>query len=142
MRPNAFWIRWMTVVAAAMVALGVVMAIAGGTGLLGFLNDRFDPTFWGDAPVPEPAVDYRAWLFAVLGGTMAGWSVAMIVLIRRGIAEGIRWAWTAVALGLAVWYPLDTGYSLGHHVWINAVGNTVILASMAVPLLIVRRSTR
>ena len=43
-----------------------------------------------------------------------------------------------MALSLLVWFPLDTGYSLAHHVWINAVGNPVILALLAVPLLMVR----
>ncbi len=142
MSPRALWIRWMLVVASLMAAMGVAMAVLGGTSALGVLNDRIDPAFWGDASVTGPATDYRAWIFAVLGGTMAGWSAGMIVMIRRGIAGGVRWAWNAVALGLAVWFPLDTGYSLGHHVWINAVGNTVILLAMAIPLAMTRRSTK
>ncbi len=142
MSPRALWIRWMLVVASLMAAMGVAMAMLGGTSALGVLNDRIDPAFWGDANVTGPAADYRAWIFAVLGGTMAGWSVAMILLIHHGIAQGLRWAWNAVALGLLVWFPLDTGSSLGHHVWINAVGNTVILLAMAIPLAMTRRSTK
>ncbi len=142
MRATTLWIRWMEVVAGLMVAMGVAMAVLGGTSAMGVLNDRLDPAFWGDATVTGPAADYRAWLFAVLGGTMAGWSTAMILLIRNGIANGIRWAWNAVALGLIVWYPLDTGYSLGHHVWINAIGNTVILLAMAIPLVKTRSLTQ
>lgn len=141
MNPSKLWIRWMVMVAGLMVAMGVTMAVLGGTSAMGVLNDRIDPAFWGDASVTGPAADYRAWIFAVLGGTMAGWSVAMTLLIRHGIAQGLRWAWNAVALGLLVWFPLDTGYSLGHGVWINAVGNTVILLAMAIPLAITRRAT-
>ena len=132
----------MVVVASLMVAMGAAMAVLGGTSAMGVLNDRIDPTFWGDTAVTGPAADYRAWLFAVLGGTMAGWSAGMIVMIRRGIAHGVRWAWNAVALGLLIWYPIDTGYSLAHQVWINAIGNTVILALMAVPLAATRGATK
>jgi hypothetical protein len=131
----------MVVVAGLMAAMGVAMAVAGGTSAMGLLNDRIDPAFWGDASVTGPAADYRAWIFAVLGGTMAGWGVAVFALARHGIAEGLRWAWNAVALGLAVWFPLDTGYSLAHGVWVNALGNTVILFALAVPLAATRRLT-
>ena len=135
------WIRWMVVVAWLLVAMGVVMAVAGGASAMGVLNDRIDPAFWGDANVTGPAAEYRAWVFAVLGGTMAGWAVTMIALIRHGIAQGLRWAWNAIAVSLVVWFALDTGYSLAYGVWINALGNTVLLAALAVPLAMTRRLT-
>ena len=91
----------MVVVASVMVAMGVAMVVLGGTSALGFFNNTIDPTFWGDAGVTGPAADYRAWIFAVLGATWAGWSVTMIVLIRHGIAHGLRWAWNAVPLARA-----------------------------------------
>lgn len=141
MTAGKLWIRWMLGVAGLLVAMGVLMAVAGGTSAMGVLNDRIDPAFWGDASVTGPAAEYRAWVFAVLGGTMAGWAIAMIALIRHGIARGLRWAWNAVAVSLAVWFALDTGYSLAYGVWVNALGNTVLLAALAVPLAMTRRLT-
>jgi hypothetical protein len=141
MKAATLWVRWMLVVAGILIGAGVFLAVAGGTSALGLLNDRIDPTFWGDASVTGPAAEYRAWVFAVLGGTMAGWAIAMFALIRHGIAKGLRWAWNAVALSLLGWFPLDTGYSLAHGVWINAAGNTVILLAMAIPLAMTRRGT-
>ncbi len=132
----------MLIIAGLLVAMGAAMAVLGGTSAMGPLNDRIDPAFWGGASASGPAADYRAWLFAVLGGTMAGWAVAVFALVRNGIAQGLRWAWNAVALSLVVWFPLDTGYSLAHHVWVNAAGNTVILALMAIPLAKTRGLTK
>jgi len=142
MTPRTLWIRWMLVVTGLLAGAGVILAVAGGTSALAPLNDRIDPAFWGGAGVTGPAADYRAWIFAVLGGTMAGWAIAMFALVRGGIAKGLRWAWNAVALSLAVWFPLDTGYSLAHGVWINALGNTVILAALAIPLAATRGRTK
>jgi hypothetical protein len=39
-----------------------------------------------------------------------------------------------VAASLAIWYPLDTGRSLYHRVYVNAILNTVLLVVVAVPL--------
>lgn len=142
MTSGRLWIRWMLVVAGLLAGVGVILAVVGGTSAMGVLNDRIDPAFWGDASVNGPVAEYRAWIFAVLGGTMAGWAITMFALVRNGIAKGLRWAWNGVALGLLVWFPLDTGYSLGHHVWVNAAGNTVILLAMAVPLSATRGTTQ
>lgn len=132
----------MLIIAGLLITMGVAMVVLGGTSAMGLLNDRIDPTFWGDASVTGPTADYRAWLFAVLGATMAGWAIAMFALIRNGIAQGLRWAWNAVALSLLVWFPLDTGYSIAHGVWVNAAGNTVIFILLVIPLAKTRGQTR
>lgn len=66
----------------------------------------------------RPSVAYRAELtFGWLGRT------------RRTKSEA------SLAAGLALWYPLDTGRSLYHRVYANAVVNTALLVVLVIPLI-------
>ncbi len=128
-------------VAAVLLAIGVTTAVASTTTAFGIFNNNIDPAFWGDASVTGPTADFHAWAYAGWGASISGWAIAIIALVHHGIANGLRWAWNAVAAGVLVWFPLDTGYSLYYGVGFNVAIDVFLFAALAVPLAMTWRST-
>jgi hypothetical protein len=60
--------------------------------------------------------------------------MCLAFIAANAFASRQSWAWWSVAASLALWYPLDTGRSLYHRVYVNAILNTVLLVVVAVPL--------
>lgn len=129
------WVRWLEVLGAVFVAIGLYFAIAGGTGAFGPLKGLVDSVFW-NSDGPSPATqDFQMWIYAVLGGTMAGWGVTLFALARFGLGGGHRWAWWTLVVAAAVWFAPDTTASAIAGAWFNVIGNAAILVAVAVPLI-------
>jgi len=138
---TGLWWRWLIVVTAGVALGGLAMAAAPGPtraafGLLVYASpsaiDRFGPE----------AVHYIDVTHGVLGAVMAGWGVAMLLVLFGPFRRGSREAWWAIAAPVAVWFVADTAMSLAHGVWQNAVLNTAVAVLYAVPLAATRRAGR
>lgn len=124
---------WLIVVGLAMAVGGVGLALLGGTRLLAFLDRLIDPAFWREAP-DASVRRYQAWIYGVLGGTMAGWGLTVALLVAQGFNTRQTWVWWTVGAGTALWFVVDTGQSLRYRVWANVVLNTAILIAVIAPL--------
>ncbi|HLG22546.1 MAG TPA: hypothetical protein VI382_07000 [Candidatus Manganitrophaceae bacterium] len=49
------------------------------------------------------------------------------------------WSWNCIALGVAVWFIVDTAISLYFKVGFNALFNTLFLICIGLPLLFTRK---
>jgi hypothetical protein len=124
---------WLIVVALGMTVAGTLMALLGGTRVFAGMDRLIDPAFWKEAP--DAAVhNYKAWIYGVLGGTMAGWGLTVALLVAGAFSTRQTWAWWSVAAGVGLWFVLDTGQSLRYRVYANALINTALLVLLAVPL--------
>ena len=136
----AFWIYWLTVVAAGVVAFGLVLVMAPASTRQGFSLLVYDSPQQIDAFGAE-AARYISLAHAVIGGVMVGWGVALLTAVRMLRARGDRLAWNLIAVSVGAWYLPDTAYSLLSGFWQNAALNTVFLLLFAIPLRALRRST-
>lgn len=140
-QPSSFWINWLLVVAAGIVAFGLVLVMAPsisrqGFSLLVYASAAHIDTFG------QEQVRYISLVHAVIGGVMVGWGVAIFYVTKSLLARGERNAWYLVALSIGAWFVPDTLYSLISGYWQNAVLNTVFLALFALPLWATRGLTR
>lgn len=135
--PARFWVRWLVVASAIVIGFGASMVLAPGPtrqlfGLLLFASPD------GVNDLAGPAVAYVSLVHAILGATMVGWGVLLLLVVlgpfRRGSAE----AWRMLATSLAAWFVPDTAFSLASGFWPNAVLNAGFVALFAVPLLATR----
>ena len=132
-QPSSFWINWLLVVAAGVVAFGLALVLAPsvsrqGFSLLVYASSTYIDTFGHEK------VRYISLAHAVIGGVMVGWGVAIFYVTKSLLARGERIAWNLVALSVGAWFIPDTLYSLISGYWQNAVLNTVFLALFALPL--------
>jgi hypothetical protein len=140
MRWFLFWQRWLLIASLLVAAFGLALALAGRTPLFALFNSRIDPLFWGPGPLPPGSERFVRWVYGAWGATVAGWGLLLAYVAQHAFKQRQPWAWNALALGLAVWYALDTYFSLQQGVAINALLNTVLLAVLGLPLALTRRS--
>lgn len=136
-QPSRFWIHWLLVVEAGVVAFGLVLVLAPALARQGFSLLVYGAPDRIDAFGQEPA-SYASLAHAVIGGVMVGWGAALYYATRTLLARGSPIAWNLVALSVGAWFVPDTAYSLLSGYWQNAALNTVFLVLFAVPLWAVR----
>jgi hypothetical protein len=126
---------WLFTLGAAMALAGTAMVLLVGFRPLEPVLRLLDRPFWRSGP-DETTRRFESWSYSVTFATMAGWGVCIASIAASGFPTKQVWAWWAVAAGLILWYPLDTGRSIYHRVYVNAALNTALLAAAAIPLLL------
>lgn len=129
-----FWLRWLKIVGFLLVLFGIFMGLFNASPFFALFNDNIDPVFWGGDPLVRGTQDFRTWVYGAWGATIAGWGVSLLFLIYNAYEKRARWAWFAIALGLGIWYVLDTGVSIIFRVHFNVVFNSLILLAVVIPL--------
>ena len=130
--------RWLVVAGWFYVLGGVAFAI-------GSLSPAFLDTVLGLAITAYPGgagVESGLWA-GVCGGLTAGMG-AIFIAGARAMDQGPAAVARAIAIGVVVWFVVDTGASLAHGSWQNGIGNLGFLALALPPLLrlAARGSTR
>ncbi len=133
-----FWRKWLFTVGVLIAVIGAVIAFFSGTSLFSAFNGQVYQAFWQGREVPNEAMAFGRWLFAIVGAVMAGWGVTISFIARYPFKERQKWAWDAIALALLLWFAIDTFYSLYFNVLINAALNTLFIALVAAPLVFTR----
>jgi len=129
-----FWRIWLVTAAAGMTAFGVFMALASSTSVFEAFNQRIDPVFWGAAKLPPAAIEFRGWIYATWGATVAGLGLLVAMVAHHAYARREAWSRNSLAAVLITWYLLDTGASLAWGVTFNAAFNTAVALVLGLPL--------
>jgi hypothetical protein len=135
----SFWQRWLFVVSLIIVLFGLVMALLNGTPVFDLFNGQIDPVFWNKEPLGEAAENFQAWIYGVLGATVAGWGIIIAFVVHYPFKRKEKWAWNSLAAAVLFWYVLDTAISLYYGVGFNAVFNTILLILILLPLVFTRK---
>jgi len=124
------------------VSIGFALAIAGAawpptSGLFNFLYDMVDWPMDGAATV---IFEQTRLLGAISGGVFASWSVLLILIVAPAIARGDEEIRRAAVTAILVWFFIDSAGSLAAGFPVNAAFNSVYLASLLAPLLMVKKN--
>jgi hypothetical protein len=87
-----------------------------------------------DSPFDADSTRYIVFSFGIIGAVIAGWGVALLGLVWVPIRRGERWALTAFTASFALWFLVDSIFSITSGYWQNAVSNLAFLVLFAVPL--------
>ena len=121
-KPLTFWVAWLLSTSAGVVLFGLALVLAPALTLQGFsllvYSDSQRIATFGQA-----AVHYVSLVHAVIGGVMAGWGVALVLVVRGPFASGAPIGWQVIAASLVAWFVTDPTYSLWSGFWQNAVLN-------------------
>ncbi len=77
-------------------------------------------------------------LVGLLGPTIASWGILFLFAINTGFANPNPRAWWFIVIACTVWAPYDSGISLTHGVYLNAIFNCIVYVCIMIPMLIVR----
>jgi hypothetical protein len=134
-----FWQTWLFCASIVIAVFGLAMALFSNTPLFAWMNNQIDPVFWSASVTDTTALMFRSWIYGVLGATVLGWGVTLAFIASYPFKKKERWSWQAIACGTASWYVLDTSFSVYFGVYFNAALNTVLLLSIALPLIMTHK---
>ena len=140
-KSHLFWSRWLEGVGWILIVFGLALAFGNQTHVFEVaFNGQIDPVFWADAAIPDEARRTQAWIYGVLGATVSGWGVLVAFIARAAFRQRRRWSWICLLLGITLWYLVDTGISLAFGVYFNVAFNTLLAASVYLPLMATSRN--
>lgn len=132
-RMQLFWWRWLLVAALTTGFFGLSMVLLPDT-LQVFFNLLVFGNTWLPAEFGAQAGGYIGFVYGVLGAVLAGWALMIVLALLGPFRRGEKEGWVMVALPLALWFAVDTTWSLATGYWQNAALNTVFGLAYAVPL--------
>ncbi len=134
-----FWHRWLLVVSVASTLLGLVIAIFPDSILFAPHTAGIEEVFF-DGAMPESANELRTFLFALLGGTIAGYFLMQTLIVWGPFYRREPWAWHAVLWALLIWFVTDSTLSTIHGALFNVwMVNLWTLFLVGLPLVMTRR---
>lgn len=135
-----FWQKWLFGFGLYLTVFGLVMAFFSQSRLMDFVfNSQIDPTFWDSVEPSAPTLEFQAFIYGVLGATIAGWGIFIAFIAHYPFKEKEPWAWNCIATGLIVWFLVDTFVSIRFGVGFNVVVNTIFLLLALLPLIFTRK---
>jgi hypothetical protein len=121
-----------------MVLFGLAMTVLDNRVVPGPLHGAINASLWGTTELPADAVVYHRFVHAVLGATIAAWSLTLAFVVHHALAARHPWAWWCVLASVTLWFVPDTAASLWYGVWPNALFNVACALGFALPLALMR----
>lgn len=134
-----FWTKWLLIANIMTVIVGLLAAFAGNSIFWEFYNTQTEQVFFDGQPLSEQTLLLKNWLFGIIGGTIVGFHLLMIAIIKNSFAKREKWAYNALWIGLLSWFCIDssitTYYKAYHNLYLI---NLVALVLIALPLIMTR----
>lgn len=135
-----FWHKWLLVVSIVSTGLGLVIALFPDSALFAPHTAAMADVFF-DGAMPEQAYELRAFLFAPLGGTIAGYFLMQTLIVWGPFSRREPWAWHAILWAMLIWFTVDSALSVYHGAFFNVwMINASTLILVGLPLLMTRRA--
>lgn len=128
---SGFWRVWLIVWCLSVMLFGLVLtggAFEATTAPVRFILEGLQ----GPGPVTfDPTLQFS---MAVMGCVSIGWSTTMlaVMLVAFKMGDMARPLWSAVTLGVLVWFVTDSALSAATGFGLNIVPNIVLLATYLV----------
>ena len=134
-----FWQKWLTYSNIVAVIIGILVAFAGNSIVFEIHNDfSKDLFFLGNEFNPE-VLQLKNWLFGIIGGTMVGFHLLVIMISENAFKKRERWAYLSVWIAMLSWFTIDSGVSIYYGAIYNVVIiNMVALLMICLPLIMTR----
>mgnify|MGYP000901278662 CR=1 FL=1 len=136
-----FWQKWLTWANIMTIGVGLMVAFGGNTFFFEAHNHYTRDVFFGSEAFPEQTLMLKNWLFGIIGGTIVGFHVLMVMISEYAFKEQQKWAYHAMWYGLLSWFVIDSGVSFYYGAIHNIVLiNLVALGLIGLPLVMTRGS--
>lgn len=133
-----FWRIWLLISQGFQVVFGLIIAFCTPR-ILPWYPEALHRTLWNTHNVHPEAERLYAWLFGVLGSTMAGAALIQVFVIQFPFKNREPWAWWGLLFALLIWAIPDTAISLYFRVLPNVLFNLLPIVLGLLPLLFTYR---
>ncbi len=134
-----FWQKWLTYSNVMTVIVGFLIAFASNSAVFDIYNEYMLVHFFNGEPFPPQLLLFKNWLFGIIGGTIVGFHILMIMISENAYKKKEPWAYRAMWFGLLSWFVIDSGISWYSGAIFNIVLiNLVALVLIGIPLIATR----
>lgn len=135
-----FWQKCLTYANVMTVMVGLLVAFAGNSFVFDLHNSYTLDVFFQGEELPDDVLRFKNWLFGIIGGTIVGFHLLMIMIAENAFKQKEKWAYNAMWLGLLSWFVIDSSISVYYGAIHNLIIiNIVALVLIGIPLLMTRR---
>lgn len=136
----SFWQKWLTYANVMTIGVGLIVAFAGNSFFLEIHNTYSRQVFFDNQPFSTEVIAFKNWLFGIIGGTIVGFHVLMVMISEFAFKRKERWAYQALWYGLLSWFLVDSSVSFYYGALYNIVLiNLVALTLIGIPLVATRK---
>ncbi len=136
-----FWQKWLTYANVMTILVGILVAFAGNSFVFEIHNDYTREVFFNGTEFSPEILNFKNWLFGIIGGSIVGFHVLMILISENAFKKKEPWAYKAMWLGLLIWFFIDSGISLYYGAIHNVVLiNLAALILIGLPLIMTRKA--
>ncbi|EDP69469.1 hypothetical protein FBALC1_05238 [Flavobacteriales bacterium ALC-1] len=137
----SFWQKWLTYANLLTIIVGVFVAFAGNSMVFELHNDYTKDVFFNSNEFTPSVLELKKWLFGIIGGTIIGFHVLMVMISENAFKMKEPWAYKAMCYGLISWFIVDSGISFYYGAIHNIVLiNLVALVLIGLPLVMTRKA--
>ncbi len=135
-----FWQKWLTYANVMTIGVGILVAFAGNSFMFELHNSFTKEVFLHSNEFDPNVLKLKNWLFGIIGATIVGYHVLMIMISENAFKKKEPWAYKAMWLGLLSWFCIDSGISIYYGAIHNVVLiNVVALVLIGLPLVMTRK---
>jgi hypothetical protein len=126
------WSSALLVVAVLIAGYGAGLVVAGPSAARLFDVLGFGMAS-GGVPDGRPQ-EYVLLVYGVLGAVLVGWMSLVAGLAAGPLRRGDRSTWRLIAVSTALWFAVDTTFSLAAEWWAHALFNVAFVVAIGIPL--------
>jgi len=134
MKMKKFFIYWIISVSIAVAIAGIIFAFIAPY-FIQFVQDIFYQSFSEQSiqSITESDKDHIDWIYGVLGGTLAGWGMMLLLLSINLLKENNKFIWNTILISVLTWFVIDTIITVKYSVVPNLILNITILIAVIIP---------
>jgi len=122
------------------IGVGFLVAFAGNSIFFELHNQYSLDVFFGLDEFHPEVLQFKNWLFGIIGGTIIGFHVLMLMISEHALKQKEKWAYKACWYGLLSWFIIDSGLSFYYGAIHNIILiNLIALFILGLPLLMMKK---
>ncbi len=135
-----FWQKWLTYANVMTIIVGLLVAFAGNSLVFEIHNEYTQNVFFKGNEFEPEVMKLKNWLFGIIGGTIVGFHILMVMISENSFKRREPWAYKAMCLAMLSWFVIDSSISIYYGAVHNVVLiNLVALILIGIPLIITRK---
>ena len=135
-----FWQKWLTYANMLTIIVGILVAFVGNSIFFELHNDYTKDVFFSSLELEPEVLKLKNWLFGIIGATIIGFHVLMVMISENAFKNKEIWAYKAMWFGLLSWFVVDSSISFYYGAIHNIILiNLVALLLIGLPLIMTRK---
>ena len=128
------FIYWLITVSIVVIVAGIIFALIAPY-FFQSIQDIFYHSFNDQSIQNINSMDknHINWIYAVLGGTLAGWGMMILSLSLNLLKDNNKIIWNTILFSVITWFVIDTIITIKYMVVPNLILNITILLSIIIP---------